>query len=208
MPLINLLFRIIRYLERVKYIIFDVHTIRIISWWLPQFIEILSILLLISAPSDSDSNSILLRDNKTLESFFTCYQSNLVIVIYLLSGAYLVDLQFTNRILSLDVILSSSFPFSLFPLPPLALSPLTLLHIPFLPSSPPLSLLLLSPSFPHSIMTLLSFPFHPSVPASFPRRKGKFLFIFPVLVSFLCLFSLATPISSLFTSSSCLPLLP
>ena len=163
MPLINLLFRIIRYLERVKYIIFDVHTIRIISWWLPQFIEILSILLLISAPSDSDSNSILLRDNKTLESFFTCYQSNLVIVIYLLSGAYLVDLQFTNRILSLDVILSSSFPFSLslpWPYPPLPSYTFPFfLHLP-----------LISPS-----LSLFSPFYHDPPSVSFPSLRPCFL---------------------------------
>eukprot|EP00012_Vannella_robusta_P001408 CAMPEP_0206187280 /NCGR_PEP_ID=MMETSP0166-20121206/2904_1 /ASSEMBLY_ACC=CAM_ASM_000260 /TAXON_ID=95228 /ORGANISM="Vannella robusta, Strain DIVA3 518/3/11/1/6" /LENGTH=381 /DNA_ID=CAMNT_0053602825 /DNA_START=205 /DNA_END=1347 /DNA_ORIENTATION=+ len=88
-------------LEGAPHLYFDNHTTQILSWWLPQFIEILSVVLLLS-DTNTDGSSQILKDNNTVESYFNCYRANIVIVVYLLTGAYLVDQSLTTRIQEIE----------------------------------------------------------------------------------------------------------
>jgi len=99
--LVETLRTICQSLMKAKHLAYDTHSTQIISWWLPQFVEMLCVLLLISEPT-KDGSTQQLKDTKTLESYFSLYQANLVIVIYLLSGEYLFDLKIVDRVLNLQ----------------------------------------------------------------------------------------------------------
>mmetsp|Transcript_15693 Transcript_15693/g.61292 ORF Transcript_15693/g.61292 Transcript_15693/m.61292 type:complete len:500 (-) Transcript_15693:72-1571(-) len=95
MDLMNLVQDVVKPLENIVDST-DFHLVIALSWWLPQFMEIIAILFLISEPSKSSGEQPL-RDFNTLGLFLSTYQMNLVVVIYLISGAYLVDLGYTKR---------------------------------------------------------------------------------------------------------------
>lgn len=98
----SVLHTVTRRLESSPHILFDNHLTQILSWWFPQFIEILSVVLLLSN-SASDQSTQVLKDTNTLESYFNCYRANIVIVIYLLSGGYLIDQEYVQHALNLQV---------------------------------------------------------------------------------------------------------
>ena len=98
----KILHSVIRTLESAPQLQFDSHTTQVISWWFPQFIEILSVVLLLSETT-SDGNSQVLKDTNTMESYFNCFRANIVIVVYLLTGAYLVDQKYTTHLVELEV---------------------------------------------------------------------------------------------------------
>merc|ERR1712100_269796 len=99
--IMSVLHTVTRRLESSPHILFDNHLTQILSWWFPQFIEILSVVLLLSN-SASDQSTQVLKDTNTLESYFNCYRANIVIVIYLLSGGYLIDQEYVQHALNLQ----------------------------------------------------------------------------------------------------------
>lgn len=90
LSIVKCLRSITKELENSPHLLFDNHASEIVGWWFPQFIEILSVVLLLSEPNTEGTNQVL-KDTNTLESYFNCYRANLVIVVYLLLGGYLYD---------------------------------------------------------------------------------------------------------------------
>jgi hypothetical protein len=78
----------VKRLQNARHIYSDFHTSQTLSWWLPQLIEVMSILLLLSEPSES---SDVQHSTTLVEQILRIYYTNLVVVIYFLIGGHLLD---------------------------------------------------------------------------------------------------------------------
>ena len=72
-------------LEKTPHLHVDEHLTQIISWWLPQIIEILLLILLLSTPIDHK------QFTSIFDNVVTIFETNTIITIYLLTGCYMIQ---------------------------------------------------------------------------------------------------------------------
>ena len=90
-------------LEAFPFLYIDTHIAHILSWWLPQLIETLSALLLLSDISSDGTKQSMSTGIEAFNSFLAQYLDNLVLVIYLLLGGYMLEDPLMSMIAKKDV---------------------------------------------------------------------------------------------------------
>jgi len=105
--LVELLAKVVCEIERNDELQHDLHMREIISWWMPQFLEMITVLLLCtdstssssSLPSSPSSDSQ--SDYKMITQFYDEYQKSLLVCLYLMSGEYLLQNQHFKKFKSI-----------------------------------------------------------------------------------------------------------
>ena len=70
----------------------DIPTQVILSWWVPQLLEIASAFLLLSEPTTDGTKQSMATSKRTFMLFWNVFEENLIVTIYILFGVYLLEM--------------------------------------------------------------------------------------------------------------------